>query len=158
MSLRQQDFRVRRCWETRLKFRLERMDWQKDSRGVSSRPMPFSERGSRRKRVWRQTRTRLGADSVAFGSRFGRLWELIRSWMGRCSLTNTDSVLSISLRCWKPPFSGCAKYRISFSVLPISFSALPISFSALPILKVNSISIKHRRRGMAPRLPCSWDD
>ena len=137
VSLRQQDFRVRRCWETRLKFRLERMVWQKDSRGVSSRPMPFSERGSRRKRVWRQTRTPLGADSVASGSRYDRVWELIRSWMGRCSLTNTDSVLSVSLRCWKPPFSGCAKYRISISVLLISFSALPI-------LKANSISIKHR--------------
>ena len=85
------------------------MVWQKDRRGVSSRPMPFSERGSRRKRVWRQTRTPLGADSVASGSGCGRLWELIRSWMGRCSLTNTDSVLSVSLRCWKPPFFGMCK-------------------------------------------------
>ena len=65
MSLRQQDFRVRRCWKTRLKFRLERMVWQKDRRGVSSRPMPFSERGSRRKRVWEQIRSRLGAETVA---------------------------------------------------------------------------------------------
>ena len=70
MSLRQQDFRVRRCWETRLKFRLERMVWQKGSRGVSSRPMPFSERGSRRKRIWEQIRSRLGADSVASGTMF----------------------------------------------------------------------------------------
>ena len=70
MSLRQQDFRVRRCWETRLKFRLERMVWQKGSRGVSSRPMPFSERGSRRKRIWEQIRSRLGADSVVSGTMF----------------------------------------------------------------------------------------
>ena len=46
------------------------MVWQKDSRGVSSRPMPFSERGSRRKRVWRQTRPRLGADSDVSGTMF----------------------------------------------------------------------------------------
>ena len=109
MSLRQQDFRVRCCWETRLKFRLERMVWQKDSRGVSSRPMPFSERESRRKRFWRQTRTPLGADSDASGSRYDRVWELIRTCLGRCSLTNTDSVLSVSLRCWKPPFFGMCK-------------------------------------------------
>ena len=70
--------------------------------------MPFSERGSRRKRVWEQ----------------------IRSCLGRCSLTSTEFVLSV--------------YRICFS--------------ALPILKVNSISIKHRRWGMPPSLLCSWDD
>lgn len=130
MSLRQQDFRVRRCWETRLKFRLERMVWQKDRRGVSSRPMPFSERGSRCKRIWEQIRSRLGAGSVASGCRFGRVWEQIRSCLGRCSLTSTEFVLSV--------------YRICFS--------------ALPILKVNSISIKHRRLGMTLSLLCSWDD
>lgn len=51
------------------------MVWQKDSRGVNSRPMPFSERGSRRKRVCSQTRTLLGADT-------GRVWEQIRSRLG----------------------------------------------------------------------------
>lgn len=115
MSLRQQDFRVRRCWETRLKFRLERMVWQKGSRGVSSRPMPFSERGSRCKRVWEQIRSRLGAGSVASGTMFAD------------------------------------KYGICI----VRLSNL---FSALPILKVNSISIKHRRWGMTPSLLCSWDD
>lgn len=115
MSLRQQDFRVRRCWETRLKFRLERMVWQKGSRGVSSRPMPFSERGSRCKRVWEQVRSRLGADSVVSGTMFAD------------------------------------KYGICI----VRLSNL---FSALPILKVNSISIKHRRWGMTPSLLCSWDD
>ena len=126
VSLRQRDIRVRCCWETSLKFRLERMVWQKGSRGVSSRPMPFSERGSRRKRVWCQTRMPLGADSVASGSRFGCVWEQVRSRLGRCSLTSTEFVLSV--------------YRICFS--------------ALPILKVNFISIKHRRWGMTPSLLC----
>lgn len=144
LSLRQQDFRVRRCWETRLKFRLERMVWQKGSRGVSSRPMPFSERGSRRKRVWEQIRSRLGADSVASGSRFGRVWDDVR-WQVRNLYCPSTSGAGNFL------FSGCAKYRICFS-------ALPISFSALPILKVNSISIKHRRWGMTPSLLCSWED
>lgn len=115
LSLRQQDFRVRRCWETRLKFRLERMVWQKDRRGVSSRPMPFSERGSRCKRVWEQIRSRLGAGSVVSGTMFAD------------------------------------KYGICI----VRLSNL---FSALPILKVNSISIKHRRWGMTPSLLCSWDD
>ena len=87
VSLRQRDFRVRRCWETRLKFRLERMVWQKDRRGVGSRPMPFSERGSRRKRVWEQVRSRLGAGS----------------------LTSTEFVLSVSLKCRKPPFPRMCK-------------------------------------------------
>lgn len=46
------------------------MVWQKDRRGVSSRPMPFSERGSRCKRIWEQIRSRLGADSVVSGTVF----------------------------------------------------------------------------------------
>lgn len=137
LSLRQQDFRVRRCWETSLKFRLERMVWQKDSRGVSSRPMPFSERGSRRKRVWCQTRMPLGADSVASGCRFGRVWDDVR-WQIR--ILYCPSALDVGNLL----FPGCAKYRICFS--------------ALPILKVNSISIKHRRWGMTLSLLCSWDD
>ena len=116
MSLRQQDFRVRRCWETRLKFRLERMVWQKGSRGVSSRPMPFSERGSRRKRVWEQIRSRLGADSVASGSRFGCVWEQVRSRLGRCSLTSTEFVLSVNLRCWKLPFFRMCKISNLFFI------------------------------------------
>ena len=110
-SLRQRDFRVRHHWETRLKFRFERMVWQKDSRGVSSRPMPFSEHGSRRKRVWRQMRSPQGADSDVSGSRYDRLWEQMRTCMGRCSLTNTESVLSVSLMCWKLPFPWI--YRIA---------------------------------------------
>ena len=58
------------------------MVWQKDRRGVSSRPMPFSEHGSRRKRVWRQMRSPQGADSDVSGSRFGRVWEQIRPPLG----------------------------------------------------------------------------
>lgn len=97
---------------------------------ANTSPMPDGEYRPVCECVWRQMHSRLGADSVVSGSRFGRVWEQIWSRLGRCSLTSTEFVLSV--------------YRICFS--------------ALPILKVNSISIKHRRWGMTPSLLCSWDD
>ena len=78
-----------------------------------------------------------GADASVSGSRFGRVWEQVRSRLG------ADSVVSGTM------------FADKYGICIVRLSNL---FSALPIFKVNSISIKHRRLGMTPSLPCSWDD
>ena len=51
-------------------------------------PMPVGESGSRRDRLWEQTRPPLGADTTASGSRHDRLWDVTRTSLGRRSLKN----------------------------------------------------------------------
>ena len=78
-----------------------------------------------------------GADASVSGSRFGRVWVQVRSRLGAGSVA-----------------SG-TMFADKYGICIVRLSNL---FSALPILKVNSISIKHRRWGMTPSLLCSWDD
>ena len=52
-----------------------------------TRPMPASEHGSRRNRIWGQIRSYLGADATESGSRDERVWEQMRPRLPPRSLT-----------------------------------------------------------------------
>ena len=56
-----------------------------------TRPMPASERGSRRKRTWGLMQSYLGAETNASGSRDERAWELMRPRLPPDSLTGIGS-------------------------------------------------------------------
>ena len=56
-----------------------------------TRPMPTSERGSRRKRTWGLMQSYLGAETNASGSRDERAWEQTRTHLLPDSLTNIGS-------------------------------------------------------------------
>ena len=56
-----------------------------------TRPMPASERGSRRKRTWGLMQSYLGAETNASGSRDERAWEQTRTHLLPDSLTNIGS-------------------------------------------------------------------
>ena len=56
-----------------------------------TRPMPASERGSRRKRIWGLMRSYLGADATESGSRDERVWEQMRPRLPPDSLTGVGS-------------------------------------------------------------------
>ena len=54
-------------------------------------PMPASERGSRRKRIWEQTQANAGADASESGGRDERAWEQTRTHLLPDSLTGIGS-------------------------------------------------------------------
>ena len=54
-------------------------------------PMPFGERGPRRIRLWEETRSRLGRETIASGTRDGRVWDMKRMNLGRRSPTSWDA-------------------------------------------------------------------
>ena len=56
-----------------------------------TRPMPASERGSRRKRIWGLMRSYLGAETNVSGSRDERVWEQMRPRLPPDSLTGIGS-------------------------------------------------------------------
>ena len=56
-----------------------------------TRPMPTSERGSRRKRIWGLMQSYLGADATESGSRDERVWEQMRPRLPPDSLTGIGS-------------------------------------------------------------------
>ena len=44
----------------------------------NSRPLFFSESGTRHERIWDETRPNLGGGAVASGSRYDRVWDGVR--------------------------------------------------------------------------------
>ena len=54
-------------------------------------PMPLGERGPRRIRLWEEMRSRLGRETIASGTRDGRVWDMKRMNLGRRSPTSWDA-------------------------------------------------------------------
>ena len=54
-------------------------------------PMSLGERGPRRIRLWEETRPRLGRETIASGTRDGRVWDMKRMNLGRRSQTSWDA-------------------------------------------------------------------
>ena len=54
-------------------------------------PMPLGERGPRRIRLWEEMRSRLGRETIASGTRDGRVWDMKRMNLGRRSPTSWDT-------------------------------------------------------------------
>ncbi len=66
-----------------------------------TRPMPASERGSRRKRTWGLMQSYLGAETNASGSRDERVWDLIRARLGAEALTKIGFELAEQVFCFQ---------------------------------------------------------
>lgn len=102
-----------------------------------TRPMPASERGSRRKRIWGLMRSYLGADATESGSRDERVWEQRRMRLGAEALTGIgnggrSTVVRLAGRVRGGLCSVLrgtniiaffAKYLSSFTLRKVSYSA-----------------------------------
>ncbi len=79
--------------------------------------MIFGESAPRRVRIWEQARSSLGADTVVFGSRYGRLWEQIRMRLLPRSLTTIGKGLlgkQIVVFFLENPFMTCIYETVYF--------------------------------------------